>query len=259
MTTPHQQVVDLFASALDEACGAHLLSLGLHGSLVVGDFDSERSDLDLVAVHDRMPDDGLLEAVRGPHELVERTHPDWEGRIEVDHVSPDLVASVIAGTPRGHLVRISPGEPLHLVETSRHYVLNWHSAQQASAVRPDIATILGRPVAEVTEPIREALAQAVVADHLRNWTEWVDEMTTPGGQAYAVLAICRAVARLETGVQLSKLAAGRWALDRFPGRRDLLEWAITTHVFRGPEVGDRAAELADFVQQANDEVSPAGR
>ena len=62
--------------------------------------------------------------------------------------------------------------------------------------------------------------------HVRDWPTWVEEMTGPGGQAYAVLTVCRAACRLTTGAQVSKRAAAAWARAAWPDdRADLVAWA----------------------------------
>jgi hypothetical protein len=53
----------------------------------------------------------------------------------------------------------------------------------------------------------------------------VEEMQHPGGQAYTVLTLCRAAEALATGRQVSKLAAARAGMSRFPEWSALIEWA----------------------------------
>ncbi len=50
-------------------------------------------------------------------------------------------------------------------------------------------------------------------------------MQHPGGQAYAVLTLCRAAAALATGGQVSKLAAARVGRSGYPEWSTLIDWA----------------------------------
>jgi len=126
------------------------------------------------------------------------------GHVEVDYVSPAAVEDVIRDVSSAHpssartMARISPGEPIHLVPASRHYLLNWQSA-----CRHDHA-LLGRLPSDLLPGIPPDAVRAVVLDHARQWPEWAGEVRAPGFQAYAVLTMCRALAFVGTGQQLSK-------------------------------------------------------
>ncbi|MFI5852006.1 hypothetical protein ACIA7R_29995 [Micromonospora chalcea] len=72
------------------APGNRLLGLYLHGSLVAGDFAVNRSDLDLLAVLVDDPDEKLLDVLAELQSDLDRRHPQWAGRIEVDYVSLDV-------------------------------------------------------------------------------------------------------------------------------------------------------------------------
>jgi hypothetical protein len=54
---------------------------------------------------------------------------------------------------------------------------------------------------------------------------WVEEMQHVGGQAYAVLTLCRAAEALGTGRNGSKLAAAKVGRSMFPEWATLIDWA----------------------------------
>jgi hypothetical protein len=64
-------------------------------------------------------------------------------------------------------IRISPGEPLHEIEASRHYVLNWSAALQADQ------PITSAAPSNVLPAIDRRLIHQVVLQHVRAWPEWV--------------------------------------------------------------------------------------
>jgi Domain of unknown function (DUF4111) len=115
--------------------------------------------------------------------------------------------------------RISPGEPLHEVEASRYYVLNWAAALQADQ------PIAGAAPTTVLPAIDRRLIHQVVLQHLRAWPEWVSDMQATGAQAYVVLTLCRAAETLATGRLVSKLAAANAGRSRFPQWSTLIAWA----------------------------------
>ncbi|HEU5484681.1 MAG TPA: aminoglycoside adenylyltransferase domain-containing protein [Microlunatus sp.] len=73
--------------------------------------------------------------------------------------------------------------------------------------------------------IDQQLIRQVVLQHVRARPEWVEEMQHAGGQAYAVLTLCRATEALATGQQVSKLAAAAVGRARFPEWSPLIDWA----------------------------------
>jgi hypothetical protein len=91
-----------------------------------------RSDLDVLAVMATDPTTATLAVLNDVYARLDADFPEWSGHVEVDYISVEAVKAVVQGTDESHpMIRISPGEPLHVVEASRHYVLNWAAAIQA--------------------------------------------------------------------------------------------------------------------------------
>jgi hypothetical protein len=226
---------DASSSTLDGA----LAGLYVHGSLIAGDFAADRSDLDLLAVLHEDPDERLLGVLADLHGELERRHPSWEGRIEVEYVS----TAALAGPP-GHLIaRISPGEPLHLLPATTHRVVTWASVHDSGRC------LLGPPAAALIPGYDPELVRSALLDHVRDWPEWVTGMTgAPGGQAYAVLTMCRALQRLQYGRQLSKRQAADLTIAVLPEWAGLIEWARTWWYAGGRQTeAGRPDEVHDFV------------
>ena len=219
MAKPADVLARLVAE-LAEVLDDDLLSLALHGSWALGDFAPGRSDLDVLAVLATDPTAATLAALDGVHTRLNTDFPDWNGHVEVDYVSAGAVQAVVQGTDESHpMIRISPGEPLHQVEASRHYVLNWAAALQA------YQPIAGAAPSTLLPAIDRRLIHQVVLQHVRAWPEWVHDMQATGAHAYTVLTLCRAAETLATGRLMSKLAAGNAGRSRFPEWSGLIEWA----------------------------------
>jgi hypothetical protein len=126
VASPNAVLSDL-RQAGSSALAGKLLGLYVHGSLVAGDFAADRSDLDLLAVLDTDPDSNLLDLLARLHAGLDRRHPRWAGRIEVEYVSLDAVSDAAHGrTARHHVIaRVSPGESLHLLSATTHRVVTW--------------------------------------------------------------------------------------------------------------------------------------
>jgi hypothetical protein len=203
---------DALASTLDRG----LVGLYVHGSLIAGDFAADRSDLDLLAVLPEDPDERLLDVLTGLHTELDRRHPSWASRIEVEYVSTAAFTH-----PSGHVIaRVSPGEPLHLLAATTHRVVTWASVHDSGRC------LLGPPAATLIPDYDPELVRSALLDHVRDWPAWVTGMTgAPGGQAYAVLTMCRALQRLRYGRQLSKRQTADLTIGVLPEWAGLIEWA----------------------------------
>ncbi|AXO37141.1 aminoglycoside adenylyltransferase domain-containing protein [Micromonospora chalcea] len=217
LVAPPDTVLSDLREAWRRTLADSLLGLYLHGSLVAGDFDVNRSDLDLLAVLASDPDEKLLDVLADLHADLDRRHPQWAGRLEVEYVSLDAVRAVPG---RDHMIaRISPGESLHLLPATTHRVVTW------AAVHDHGRTLLGPPAGELLPAVEPGLVRAALRDHVRDWPAWVLEMTPPGAQSYAVLTLCRAYQRLHNGRQLSKRQAAEQTAAALPRWADLIVWA----------------------------------
>ena len=240
-----EALVDEVSAKLSSALGERLLSLSAHGSWVAGDFVPDRSDVDLLALLSADPSGDTLERLARVHAGLVQEQPESFDRLEVDYVTPEAVQDVLRDTGRVHqMARISPGEPLHLTEASRHYVLNWSSALEHDRV------LSGVSPRELLPPIGMELVQSAVIRHLEQWPGWVLDMRSPGAQAYAVLTVCRAAATLESGHQVSKRVGAVQALAAMPDSAALIDWARQWWFDGGSDHDpDRYVEVVEFVQR----------
>lgn len=216
-------VLGELSAGLAGALGDELLGTYVHGSLVAGDFSAGRSDLDVLVVVGRPPDEAVLTAVAPVLAGLEARHPGWRGRIEVEAVArstTEAYASGAAERSQGDaILRVSPGEALHLLPATRHRVVTWDS------VRRQGRALGGPPAAEVLPAFSPAVVRRALLQHVRDWPTWVEGMTGVGGQSYAVLSTCRAWCAVVEGEQRSKRAAADRFAATHPGDADLARWA----------------------------------
>ncbi len=247
--TPVELVLSTIASELSRTLGAELLGLYVHGSWVVGDFAPHRSDLDLLAVLACEPDESLLAGLADAHLHVESAHAAWKARVEVEYVALETIREFAAAPREAHvaaIARISPGEPLHLLPASLHRLLTW------ATVRDTGRPLAGPPAADLLPVIDADDARAAALEHVRDWPTWVQTMTMPGGQAYAVLSLCRALCLFTEGRQVSKRVAADHAAAELPEWAPLISWARCWWYAGGrDDESTRRAESTRFVHDVS--------
>lgn len=238
---------------IERELGTTLSGLYLYGSLVAGDFDPERSDLDLLAVLTRDVDEAGLAVLGKLHDGLVADFPAWHDRIEVDYISWQALAAF--RSEPGTMVRISPGEPLHRIQATRHYLLNWYM------VRHEGVPLFGPSPQQLLPEISPEEFVEVVREHAGAWNDWVLEMNHAGGQAYTVLTLCRALYSVTYGTQVSKKRAAHWARPLLPRWAALIDWALCLR-YKGaePAVGQgRFQEVAGFVNDVSARIGAQER
>jgi predicted nucleotidyltransferase len=224
--------------AILAVAGSSLVGLYLFGSLTDGDFDAAVSDVDLIAVLADGPSEWLVVRLGRMHEDLARAHPDWDDRIEVIYIARQGLVNCRTSTTT--IGVISPGEPFHVVEAGRDWILNWYPARE-NGVR-----LIGPPIESLIPPIQsgeyiEEVRRSLVASATR-----IADDAPPGGQAYAILTMCRGLYAIRFGERLSKAAAASWAQQEFPQWAGLIRQALRWRQRqRDPDGQDGAATVSE--------------
>jgi predicted nucleotidyltransferase len=212
--TPYPDVnamLDLVRSRIQAVLRTRLVGLYLYGSLVTGDFDPDRSDLDLLAVISSELDQNELAALGAMHQDIARDEKRWDNRLEVAYLSTNALRTFKSET--SPIAIISPGEPFHRKTADKDWLINWYYAREQGL------TLFGPSPKLLIEPISHEEVLLWLRDHLRSWPELIGKFRTRNGQVYATLTMCRALYTFNTGGLNSKPQAASWAAKQFP------EWA----------------------------------
>lgn len=206
---------------LDAEAPGVVTGLHLTGSAALGDFQPGRSDLDFVAVLARPlsnPDIATLDRVHD-HYLSDGGRPRLDGvwvSVEDLVAGPDA-AALGAATRAGGFYPIARGarDPVTWATLATHGVSLrgdlpadlWRDPRRLSAwVASNVETYWAKRLARARNPFNP-LAFMMLRDAEVQW---------------AVLGLSRMAHTLATGEIVSKSAAGRAALARFPGRQTIL-------------------------------------
>lgn len=212
-----EALLDRLTDEIRRTLNGSLLGLYLYGSLAAGDFEPERSDVDLLAVVSSGVEGDAFDRLDAMHGRIVRDFPAWEDRIEVAYVSVQALRTF--KTETGEIAVVSPGEPFHLKEAGKDWLINWHMVREVGV------TLFGPPPRDLIPETSEAEFVEAVRRQSGDWADWVHEMRTPGARSYAVLTMCRALYACTYGEQASKKVAVLWAQKHLPGHAALIRRA----------------------------------
>lgn len=203
------ELIDTTLSQMQSVLGEKLIGLYLYGSLAVGDFDDEISDIDLLAaINDELSGNefGALDKIHC--QLVEN-NLQWNNRLEIAYLSRHALKTF--KTESSRIAIISPGEPFHFKEAGKDWLLNWYF------VRENGVTLYGAPPETIIAPISKNEFIRAVREQAEEWREYIKctKHSRPY-QAYAILTLCRAFYAVENGEQVSKKRAAAWTQARLP-------------------------------------------
>jgi predicted nucleotidyltransferase len=209
-------LLDDLVSRITDALGDNLVGVYLGGSLALGGFEPQTSDVDVLVVTERPLSATDMTRLAALHERLPTAHNEFAQEYEVYYL--DRV-SIRRFAPGQQHVKVGPDEPLHWAEHRPSWVLERWTARECgiALAGPDLKTLID-PVSP--EDLRSAAAGELRV-RLRHWSDgsWPRrELSHLGVQAYEVETACRALFTIETGEMSSKRDAVGWAVLTLPER-----------------------------------------
>jgi hypothetical protein len=215
MSLPYEitGILDALLPGIRAALGDNLVGLYLRGSLALGDFIPETSDIDLLAVTERPVADAEFTALAALHaRLATSPHP-FANRVEIAYIDRAALRRFEPGVRHPTL---GQGEALAWSEHRDNWILErW-------TVRERGLTLLGPDPRTLIDPISADELRAAVRARLRDWADWASQPDDPdwllprAHKAYVVETMCRALSTLACRQLQSKARAVAWALEALP-------------------------------------------
>ena len=222
-----QTILDCFVSHSKRILGETLVGIYLHGSAVMGCYNPQKSDIDLLVV--------IREAISTE---CKRDFMDMVVALNEDAPEKGIEMSIIKESVCSPFVYPTPYE-LHF--SVAH--LNWYRTNPQDYVEhmngtdPDLAahvtitlhrgkTLYGREISSVFGPVsREAYLDSIRSDIQEARDDILDN------PVYITLNLCRVLAYKTENLILSKQEGGQWALDRVtrPEFRKLITDALAEY------------------------------
>jgi hypothetical protein len=229
-------LLDALIRGARDALEGNLVGVYTRGSLALGDFDPDTSDVDVLVLMERAVSDAEFEALAGFHARLGGSANRYSQALEVAYL------------PRGTLERFSPGEShpalcrwYHMASTfeRREYGIDW--VLERWTIRERGTALVGPYPRELILPISPDELREAGWRRLQDWDAFAVDTANPEWlhrrhHAYVVETMCRALCTATTGEVVSKPAAVEWAASRLPPRwRPLLDRA---RAWRLDDAGD---------------------
>lgn len=216
-------LLEALVRAAKEAFGENLTGVYLHGSLAMGCFNPQKSDIDLLVVAATCPDKrarlALLAALvelngRAPAKGIELSVLERSACAPFRHPCPYVFHFSPAHLPA---IQADPGAYVEaMVGTDRDL------AAHCTVLRQYGKVLCGPPIPEVFGPVAGAdYGDSILFD--------VSSAPEDMGRdpVYTILNLCRTLAFFRQGLCLSKAQGGLWALDHLtPAYGDLIREAL---------------------------------
>jgi predicted nucleotidyltransferase len=239
-------LIDALLPRIEDALGDNLAGVYLCGSLALGGFDPQSSDVDVLVVTELPVSDREMAALRVLHDLLPPAGNEFGLDYEVYYIDRLTLRRFAPGQRH---VKVGIDDPFGWTEHRPNWVLErW-------TVREHGVTLLGADPQTLIDPVSPDEMREAAAGELRirlgNWMDgrWPrSELRTIGTQAFEVETVCRALQTVETGKPDTKRAAVAWALAALPERwHALIEWADRQRKDTGTDES-RVAEVLEFLR-----------
>jgi hypothetical protein len=244
--TPYAEVnavLDVLLSEAQGILGHHFVGLYLGGSLALGDFNPQRSDIDFVAVTAGELPEEVLAALAAMHARLAASGLAWATLLDGSYIAqPALRRYDPAQARHPHLG--TGGGNLNVEQHDSDWIIQGHILRQHGL---GLAGPAPHTLIDLILP--NELRQATLAT-LRGW--WAPMLRDPARlqsaeyQAFAILTMCRMFYTFHYGAIASKPVAARWAQAALGERwAEVIAQALAWR--RGAPL-DKLKETLDFIR-----------
>jgi len=252
--TDVSSLVDALLTGVRAALGDNFTGLYLRGSLALGGFDPETSDVDILVVTEQLVSEPEFETLAELHRRIPPGENWHRLRYEVSYID------------RASIRRFEPGQRTHPSIGSDLPFGRWEHRSnwvfERWTVRERGVVVDGPDPRTLIDPISPTAIRAAIREELperlKCWSDgsWpAEEMVHRAAQVFEIETICRALQTIETGSMMTKAQAADWALETLPDPwRPLVEWS---QAYRGDQTIDDAEvpEVMSFLRWAVEEVA----
>lgn len=239
---------------INQTFGGNIVGVYLFGSLVLGDFDENFSDIDLMIVLKKDINKDEFEKIKNLQKYISEKYPRFgTDGIEMIFVSTETIKNYLV--KEAFLTAVAPGNPLETIVCKPEFLIYFYIVKNYGE------TILGTPKEEVFSEISITdfvnMSNKVALENIPYWKEACKK--TLHEQFYAVITLCRALYVKENKTYPSKLEAKNWAKNKYPNFKDIVEYAWNQRgkweITDKPNDEHKYQEIIKFFEFAKSELS----
>ncbi len=246
-------LIEALLDGVRDALGENFVGFYLSGSLALGGFDPETSDVDVLVVTGRPVSEAEFAALKALHESLPAEGNEFSLDYDVYYVDRETIRRFAEGQRH---VKVGTGEPF----SWRQNRANW--ALERWIVRERGVTVSGPDPKTLIDPVSPAdlrsAASAELRARLQHWADgtWPrEELAHLGAQAFEIETVCRASFTVEFGEVSSKRTAVAWALASLPERwGELIEWS-QAHTRDLARDESKIPDVLEFLRRAAEETA----
>jgi predicted nucleotidyltransferase len=249
--TPYSDVNEVlhhFLVNIQDILKRHFVGMYVIGSLAIGDFNPNTSDIDFIVVTKASLDDHLFGRLKQMHSEFASSNSPWAKKVEVVYVPVDVLPN--HASPSAQYPQIEDGTELFKDVLEQGWVFQAYTLREKSIVvaGPDLHTTL--------EPINPKEMIPAVRSIAGRWLEgaekdptWLDWLENRDCQVFVVQTLCRMLYSLKTGSVTSKPAAAKWAQQNLESPwDDLIAHTLFRQFERGKISQGDLADTVNFIQ-----------
>jgi len=204
-----------FLAGVQRILGDQFRAMYLSGSLALGDFSADRSDIDFIVVTEDEVSGAHFPALQTLHACFNASDSSWATEVEAAYIPLAALRRYDPAHARHPHIQRGADEALVWDQLATDWVL------QRFILREYGVIVAGPPPDILIDPVpADDLRRAVVALMRHVWWARMPDDPTPlrhrGYQAYVALTMCRILYTLDIGAVVSKPVAARWARIALP-------------------------------------------
>jgi len=251
LPTPYADVNEVlhhFLERIREAAEDRLVGMYLIGSLALGDFDPQSSDIDFVVVTNPALDASAFNALKQMHADFAAGGSPWAQRIEAVYVDVGaLNRTDDRMLEETKYPQLEQGTELFRDVLEKGWVFQHYTLREKGGIvfGPDPRRIAAPVHVEDMVPAVRSIAKMWL-DAAENDPDWLDWLSERKWQAFVVQTVCRMLYSLKTGSVTSKPAAAAWAQQTIGAPWD----AFIRHTMARKEISETVppSELSQTIQ-----------
>jgi hypothetical protein len=227
---------------------SQFLGMYVVGSLALGDFNPDHSDIDLIVVTDQEIPDDLFRELQVLHADFAASNSPWAAKIEAIYIPQQSLHNPVQNA--GLYPQIEKGTALFKGALEPGWVFQCYTLREHSLVvsGPDPRILINPIKPEDMRPAVAAISGLWLeqAHHDSSWLAWIRQRAN---QIFVILTLCRMLYSLTRGGVVSKPVAAHWAQTELeqPWTR-LITSALSKQYEQGEILQSEVDDTVAFIQ-----------